>query len=102
MYRVEKENGKVTFYAEGKIDTNKAPEVAEAMKDALDGATELVVDCSDLTYISSSALRVIMLAIKTMARQGEMSLVNVTEPIYEILETTGFTGVCEISMKETP
>ena len=102
MYRIRREDGKTTLYAEGKIDTNKAPEFAEAMKEALAGTTELVIDCSELTYFSSSALRVVMIAIKTMARQGEMSLINVSEPLYDILETTGFTGVCEISMKEEP
>ena len=100
MYRIEKADGLVTVYAEGRIDTNGAPAFGAAMEEALAGARELVIDCGGLEYLSSSGLRVIMLAVKTMNRQGETRIVNVGEPIYEILETTGFTGICDIAMKD--
>ena len=98
MYRIEKDNGTVTVYAEGRIDTNGAPAFGAAMEEALKDATKLIIDCSGLEYISSSGLRVIMLAVKTMNRQGEMKMIRVSEPVYEIMETTGFTGICDISM----
>ena len=86
MYRIEKEDGAVTVYAEGRIDTNGAPAFAAAMEEALKDATELIIDCSGLEYISSSGLRVIMLAVKTMNRQGKMKIIHVSEPVYEITE----------------
>ena len=98
MYRIEKDNGTVTVYAEGRIDTNAAPAFGAALEEALKDATELIIDCSALEYISSSGLRVIMLAVKTMDRQGEMKIIHVSEPVYEIMETTGFTGICDITM----
>ena len=98
MYRIEKEGGDVTVYAEGRIDTNDAPAFGAAMEEALKDATKLIIDCSGLDYISSSGLRVIMLAVKTMDRQGKMKMINVGEAVYEILETTGFSGICDISM----
>ncbi len=98
MYRIEKEDGAVTVYAEGRIDTNGAPAFAAAMEEALKDATELIIDCYGLEYISSSGLRVIMLAVKTMNRQGEMKIIHVSEPVYEIMETIGFTGICDITM----
>lgn len=97
--KIERDGGKTTVYTEGRIDTNSAPKFAAEMEQALPGTTELVLDCGALEYISSSGLRAIMLAVKTMQRQGEMRIVNVNEDIYNILETTGFTGVCEV---ETP
>ena len=60
---------------------------------------ELILDLNDPEYISSSGLRAVMLAVKTMARRGEMRIVNVSEDVYDILETTGFTGVCDVEMK---
>jgi hypothetical protein len=39
-----------------------------------------------------------MLAVKTMDRQGEMKIIHVSEPVYEIMETIGFTGICDITM----
>lgn len=93
---IKREGGKVTLFAEGRIDTVHAPEFSAEMEEAVSGAQELVLDCSKLTYISSSGLRAVMLAVKAMGRQGEMRIVHVNEDIYDILEATGFTGVCEV------
>ena len=94
----ENDNGKVTVYATGRIDANHAPQFAADMEKALKDAHDLVIDCRDLDYISSSGLRAVMLAVKTMAKQGEMRIVNVNKDIYSIFEMTGFTGVCEVEM----
>ena len=50
---------------EGHLDTNTAPE-AQARLDALaDGGVEkIVIDCSDLDYISSAGLRVLLVTTK--------------------------------------
>ena len=98
--RIERDGSKVTMLAEGRIDTNNAPLFASEIEEALKGATEFILDFSDLEYISSSGLRVIMLAVKTMRRQGNMRIVNASEDIYELLEATRFTGICDIEMKE--
>ena len=89
----------VTVVADGRIDTYSAPQFAEAMEAALGGAEDLTLDFGALEYISSSGLRAVMLAAKTMARRGEMRIVNVRAEVYDILETTGFTGVCDVEMK---
>jgi len=94
-----KEGSRVTVVADGRIDAYSAPQFAEAMETALDGAEDLTLDFNDLEYISSSGLRAVMLAVKTMGRQGAMRIVNVRAEIYDILETTGFTGVCDVEMK---
>ena len=93
---IQREGGKVTLLTQDRIDTNRAPQFAKEMEEALQGAQQLVIDCSNLEYISSSGLRVVMLAAKTMDGRKGLSIVNVNEAIYEILETTGFTGVCDV------
>ncbi|MBR4656221.1 MAG: STAS domain-containing protein [Oscillospiraceae bacterium] len=93
------DNGKVTVFAEGRIDTNAAPQFAAEMEQALEGARDLVLDFSRLVYISSSGLRPVMLAIKAMGRQGTMRIIGVNDGIYDILETTGFVGVCDVERK---
>ncbi len=97
--RTEKDGSKVTMFAEGRIDTNSAPLFASEVEEALKDATEFILDFSNLDYISSSGLRAIMLAVKKMGRQGAMRIVNVGEEIYDILEMTGFTGVCDVERK---
>ena len=93
---IQRDGGSVTVSVGARIDTYQAPQFAAEMEQAVAGATELVLDFSKLTYISSSGLRAVILAVKAMDRQGIMRIVNVREPIYEILETTGFTGMCEV------
>ena len=94
-----REDSRVTVVADGRIDTYRAPQFAEAVETALDGAEDLTLDFGCLEYISSSGLRAVMLAVKTMRRQGAMRIVNVCAEIYDILETTGFTGLCDVEMK---
>ena len=97
---IQRNGGAVTLYADERIDANTAPQFAAEMEQALTGATELTLDFSSLSYISSSGLRAVMLAVKTMARQGEIRIVGVGDSVYEILETTGFTGVCDVEPKK--
>ena len=97
---IQRDGGHVTLFAEGRIDTYNAPHFASEMEKALNGATSLTLDFSALTYISSSGLRAVMLAAKAMARQGEMRIVGVSESVYDILETTGFTGLCDVERAE--
>jgi len=94
-----RDGSRVTFVADGRIDTYSAPRFAEAMETALDGAEDLTLDFGKLEYISSSGLRAVMLAVKTMGRQGAMRIVNLSTEIYDVLATTGFTGVCDVEMK---
>ena len=96
---IERNGNKTTVYAAGRIDANHAPQFAADMENALKDTRELVIDCSKLEYISSSGLRAVMLAVKTMNKQGSMRIVNVRKDTYALLEMTGFTGMCEV---ETP
>ncbi|MBP3895068.1 MAG: STAS domain-containing protein, partial [Mogibacterium sp.] len=62
MLNIKKDidNGKLTFALEGRLDTVTSPELESAIKESIDGATELVMDFKDLEYISSAGLRVLL------------------------------------------
>jgi len=90
------ENGKASFALEGRLDTVTAPDLERALKESLDGVTNLALDCEKLEYISSAGLRVLLSAQKLMSRQGEMKLTHVGEAIMEIFEVTGFSDILTI------
>ena len=46
--------------------------------------------------MSSSGLRVFLMAQKTMKDQGNMTVKNVSSSIYDIMEVTGFTNFLNI------
>jgi anti-sigma B factor antagonist len=55
-----------------------------------------VLDFSDLEYVSSAGLRVILKAQKLMNARGSMKLVNVNETIMEVFDITGFADILTI------
>ena len=86
------EDKKLTIGVDGRLDTMTAPE----LKASLGGVEELVMDFSDLEYISSAGLRVLLSAQKTMNTQGEMTVTGVNDVIMEIFEVTGFSDILTI------
>lgn len=80
----------------GRLDTTTAPELEASLKESFEGLTKLVLDFSELEYLSSAGLRVLLQAQKTMNNQGEMILKNVNETINEIFEVTGFVDILTI------
>ena len=80
----------------GRLDTTTAPELEKELTENIDGVSKLVFDFSDLEYLSSAGLRVILQAQKIMNKQGEMTVKNVNETIMEIFEVTGFTDFLTI------
>ena len=99
MLNVKKtfENGVLTVVLEGRLDTNTSSLLEAELYSSLDGVIKLVFDFSGLTYISSSGLRILLYAQKTMtARGGEMIVRNVNDIIMDIFDVTGFSDILNI------
>lgn len=86
----------MTICPVGRMDTVTAPEVQAVVDENIGGATDLTFDLGKLKYLSSAGLRVLMSAQKTMLKQGEMRLINVSEEVLEIFDMTGLTDAFEI------
>ena len=80
----EKNGNELTFKLNGRLDTVTAPELETPVRNDLADVTNLIFDLSELEYISSAGLRVLLLAQKTMNKQGKMIVKNVSEEINEI------------------
>ncbi len=91
-----KNDDQLTVALEGRLDTTTAPELETELKASLEGVTGLIMDFEKLDYISSAGLRVLLSAQKTMSKQGEMKIKNVSETIMEIFEVTGFSDILTI------
>ena len=79
----------------GRIDSNNAAAVEKEIFDKLasyDGST-VEIDVSDLEYISSAGLRVILRVRKTYP---DMKITNANTEIYDILDMTGFTEMMPV------
>ena len=93
---LKKENDRLTVLPVGKLDTITAPEFEETVAGSLEGVRELVLDLKELPYTSSAGLRVFLKLQKTMAKQGDMKVINVCDDVMDIFEMTGFSDILTI------
>ena len=91
----EIKNKWLIFYWEGRIDTNNAADVEKEILEIYEKNKNLgiIIDAKELTYISSAGLRILM---KLRKEAGSVKVIEVSNDIYEIFETTGFTEILEI------
>ena len=81
----------------GRLDTTTAPQLESVLKDSLNGVSSLAFDFSNLEYISSAGLRVLLAAQKSMNLQnGKMVIRHVNDTVEEVFEVTGFTDILTI------
>ena len=80
----------------GRLDTLTAPQLEEELNAAVEGVEQLIFDFSELEYISSAGLRVLLSAQKTMNTKGSMTVKNVSDEIREIFDVTGFSDILTI------
>ena len=91
-------NGKIIFAIEGRVDTTTSSELQAVLTADVNNTNEMVIDCSDLIYISSAGLRVLLSVHKAMNKKsGKFVLTNVSEDIMEIFEITGFSNILNIN-----
>jgi len=79
--------------ASGRIDSATAPQFAEALDTITEkGTFKIVLDMTEVEYISSSGLRVIINTQKNCKRynRGELVLACVPLKIYSALDLAGF------------
>lgn len=87
---------KLTLAVSGRLDTTTAPELEEVVKESVEGIEELEIDFTNLEYISSAGLRVLLAAQKIMSEQGSMVIKGVNETVKEVFEVTGFCDILTI------
>ena len=74
----------------GRLDTQSAPELEKELDTILSALKDLTLDLTELEYVSSAGLRVILKAQKAMNSKGAMRLTGVNDSIMEVFDITGF------------
>ncbi|WKY46222.1 phosphotransferase [Eubacteriaceae bacterium ES2] len=92
---VEKaENGNLVIT--GRIDSTNALQFEQEIVDQCEGTQAIVLDALKLDYISSAGLRVLM---KLKKAEKDISVINVSPEIYDILDMTGFTEILNVKKR---
>lgn len=78
----------------GSLNTNTAGELESALDSVLDQVKSLVFDFTDLDYVSSAGLRVLMMAFKRLG--GGVAVEHASDEIREVFDITGFSTLFDI------
>jgi anti-sigma B factor antagonist len=84
--------------ARGELDLYAAPELKRRLASAIDtGKTRIVVDLTDASFMDSTALGVLLGALKRLrVRDGALAVASEQPTILRILEVTGMNQVLDI------
>ncbi len=95
-------DGVGTVVVDGEIDSTTALELGEGLRRALDdGASNLVVDCTAVTFIDSAGLSALLDAHRRAQTKFGSLVVRRPSPIvHRLLEMTSLTD--ELSVDEPP
>lgn len=96
--RASKQNQVQQLFLEGRLDTNTSPLFTSYFNKLIEqGETLFLFDFSNLEYISSAGLRVLLSAGKIIkSKGGSLVLCALNENVFEVFEITGFTEIFEI------
>ena len=87
----------LTVVLSGRLDTTTSPDLDKALYDELSGIRELILDFTELNYISSAGLRVLLRFQRKMnAQDAGMKITGVSDPILEIFDITGFSEILTV------
>ena len=92
----EEENATVAKLV-GRLDTVVSPEVANALAPLQDAASgTIIIDCSEMSYISSSGLRIFLGIRKNAAAKGGRVIIrHLPDSIRQVFMMTGFLNLFE-------
>ena len=95
---IEKINDFSVLTIDGRIDSSNFSEFEEKINQLFSkGVKKFILNCSGLKYISSSGLRVFLVAQKkTISLQGNLYLCNMQPGIKEIFVISGFSNIFRI------
>lgn len=95
---IEHEGDMIIARLAGKLDTAAAVEITPTIQDLAEQADKhIILDCTELQYISSSGLRLFLtLRKESAAKGGKLQVRNINADIRQVFMMTGFISLFEI------
>lgn len=91
------EDNKATLALSGKLTVQTSPELSASIEGLPEEITDIDIDCTDVDYVASAGLRVLVATDKlTSKRGGTMRILHPQADVVEVLEMTGLDAVFTI------
>lgn len=90
------------FDLNGHFDTTTAPEVEVEINKIIDEqVNKIIINLSDVEYISSSGLRVLLGTLKQLKKEdGVLRIFGLNETVQEIFDISGFSVIFDLFKDE--
>lgn len=95
--KFEEIEGKFVATLEGEMDTTAAVEAEEVLKPLYQSnGKDVIIDCSNLEYIASSGLRILLGILKGAKASGSRVVMKgMNDDIKSVFQLTGFINIFE-------
>ena len=89
------DDGILTIYLAGHIDSNNAGEIEAEITKIVDEnkPSNIIIDAANLEYISSAGLRIVL---RLKKNYPDIKVIELSSEVYEIFEITGFSEMMDI------
>lgn len=88
------QNGTLTLRPAGRITAGNASLLMGEVRKELHLFTNVIIDASELDYISSAGIRqILQINAVTDSKKGKLEIINTNEMVEDVLETVGFLSV---------
>jgi len=79
----------------GRVDSSTAPELEETLEDRMgEGRHNLVLDMSDVNYLSSAGLRTLVSALRACKKKGgDVRIAHPSERVAEVMALAGLDSL---------
>lgn len=93
--RIEEIDGKYLATLEGEMDTAAALEAEEVLKPIYNSeGKDIIIDCTNLEYIASSGLRILLSILKGAKANGSKVVMRgMNDDIKNVFKLTGFISI---------
>ncbi|MDR3295045.1 MAG: STAS domain-containing protein [Clostridiales Family XIII bacterium] len=91
------EGAQTVLHISGRVDTNTSAQLQDEIVKTLQTAKMLVLDFSDVQYVSSAGLRALMIGQKTASsKNARMEIIHVDAVVMSVLNAVGFSKILTI------
>lgn len=94
-------NGVLILKISGRLDAITTPSIEKKVFEHIhNGQTKLIIDFSELDYLSSAGMRMLLSMTKKLKNVGKLVLCSVNDNVLDVLKMSGFDRVLEMETNE--
>ena len=94
---IQEQNGNMVAILEGNLNTAVAAATEKAMSPLNDvEGKDIIIDCTDLEYISSAGLRIFLAILQNVQERGvHVYIKGLSDALNDVFVITGFSNIFE-------